>query len=73
MAKRDQEIYEEFDELEYSFASDLDLESLDDGEVEDAPGNDSGMAAWRRIERRQESQWLRNQVVDWDEYFDNQQ
>lgn len=72
MAKHDKQMYEEFDELELSYGADFDPELFDDTAVDEVPENDSGLAAWRRIERRQESQWLRNQVVDWDEYFDNQ-
>ena len=72
MAKRDKQMYEEFDELEYSYGPDFDQELFDDTAVDEVPENDASLAAWRRIERRQESQWLRNQVVDWDEYFDIQ-
>ena len=75
MAKRDKEIYDDFDELEYSYGPDLEQELFDDTAVEETPENESSLAAWRRIERRQESQWLRSQVVDWDdgdEYLDNQ-
>lgn len=72
MAKRDKQMYEEFDELEITCGPDFDQELFDDTAVDEVPENDSSLAAWRRIERRQESLWLRNQVVDWDEYFDNQ-
>lgn len=70
MAKRDKQVYEEFDEFEFSYGPDVDVELFDDTAVDEIPEGDSSLAAWRRIERRQENKWLRNQVVDWDEYFD---
>lgn len=75
MAKRDKQLYEDIDEFEFSYGPDFDIELFDATAVDEIPENDSTLAAWRRIERRQESRWLRNQVVDWDdwdEYFDGQ-
>lgn len=77
MAKRKQSQFDDFDDLddlEFAYGSDHDIELFDDTTIDDIAAGDSSLAAWQRIERRQESEWLRSQVVDWDdwdEYFDS--
>lgn len=74
MAKRSKDQYENFDELEFSYGPDYDLELFDDTAVDEGQAGDCSLAAWQRIEMRKESEWLRSQVVDWDdwdEYFEN--
>lgn len=68
MAKRKSAEYDEFDDLEYSYESDEEGDSIDDTTRDGPAASECGLAAWQRIERRQESQWLRSQVVDWDDW-----
>ncbi|MDX1404576.1 MAG: hypothetical protein R3192_08560 [Woeseiaceae bacterium] len=71
MAKQSKDKLEMYDELD--FVPDFDPEFYDDLEIDDTGKSASSVAAWQRIEMRKESDWLRNQVVDWDdwdEYFE---
>ena len=64
---------EDFDDLDFSYDPDNDLEMFDDTTIDNIRAGEASLAAWQRIERRQESEWLRSQVVDWDdwdEYFE---
>ncbi len=74
MAKRSNDELEDFDDLEFSFGPDLDLEMFDDTAVDEVKAEETNLSAWQRIEMRKESDWLRSQVVDWDdwdEFFDS--
>ena len=59
---------EEFEELDYSDGLDPDHELLeaDPDDVKVASKRDK--SAWRRIEQRSETECLRRELADWDEY-----
>lgn len=50
------------------FDSAIDLDDVDDWD--DKRARKSKDAAWRRVERRAESAWLRDQMADWDDWKD---
>ena len=64
---------EEFEELDYSDGSDTDLNT----ELPEAAPDDATVAskrdksAWRRIEQRTETEWLRRELADWDDYTES--
>lgn len=65
---------EEFDEIEFSIGPDYGLELFDETPIDEMLEFVFGDDARRNIERHAESQWLRKQLADWDdwdEYFDN--
>ncbi len=74
MAKRSNDELEDFDDLEFPYGPDLDIEMFDDTSVDEERAEETNLSAWQRIEMRKESDWLRSQVVDWDdwdEFFDS--
>jgi hypothetical protein len=66
--------YNRFGELDGSHGPDYDHELLDETPIDEMLEVVFGEDAKRCVERRAESQWLREQLADWDdwdEYFDN--
>lgn len=60
---------EEFEEFEFSYTAGADLEVENHAPAARAAlrAAESGKAAWQRIEQRRESEWLRDQLNDWDD------
>lgn len=67
MSKYSETTDEEFDDFEFSLTADADLDAVDQDTAVRAPAICS-KSAWRRIEQRRESAWLRDQLTDWDDW-----
>lgn len=59
---------EYMDESDAAFDPAYDFDFLDDAMDEEEGADLLNESAWRKIERRQESAWLRDQMVDWDDW-----
>ncbi len=59
---------EDFEELEYSDGSDLDPELLEAAPDDVTAPKKRDKSAWRRIEQRSETEWLRRELADWDDW-----
>ena len=60
--------YEDYDELEFSHGPDFEIELFEDTPFDDITESDGNLAAWRRIERHTDDEWLRDQLADWDDW-----
>ena len=75
MAKEHEHEYEadEFDDFDLGLAQDFELDAFDEGDDDVSPSAEYSKSAWQRLDRRWESEWLREQLSDWDdwdEYFE---
>lgn len=75
MAKEHEHKYDadEFDEFEPGFSPGFELDAVDENAEVTLPGSGYRRNAWQRLDRRWESEWLREQLSDWDdwdEYFE---
>lgn len=72
-SKRRSEDFDDFDDFEIFNGPDFDIDRLDEIMFDDRSGAPRGMNAWQRVEQRAETEWLRRQLTDWDdwdEYFE---
>jgi hypothetical protein len=73
MSKEHEYDADEFDDFDIGFAQDLDRDTYDDGDGDTSRQTGYSKNAWQRLDRRWESEWLREQLSDWDdwdEYFE---
>ena len=61
---------DDYDELDGEFEPDYDVDLIEAASVQDITASTMTKSAWQRIEERTESRLLRDQLSDWDEYFD---
>lgn len=67
MSKYTETTDDDFDDFEFSLTADADLDAAD-RDTADRAAATYGKSAWRRIEQRRDSAWLRDQLTDWDDW-----
>ena len=70
MAKENEYEADDFDEFDADFVQDVDLENFDETEVVAKRPSKRRQLAWQRLDQRWESEWLREQLSDWDDWDD---
>lgn len=58
----------EGDDFMSAYGPDFEVEMLEDTHAGKRPNSHYSRRAWRQLESRAESRWLRDQLVDWDDW-----
>ena len=56
------------DDFMSAYGPDFDMELFDETEANGRPYGHYNRRAWRQLESRAESKWLRDQLEDWDDW-----
>jgi hypothetical protein len=70
VTKNTEDSLSEIDEFDFAYGPDFDVELFDDTPIDTIDNASARVSAWQRIESREESRRLREQLMDWDEYLE---